>query len=258
VDGQVVPIDVDLIAKITGFLPSGVKPEDYLDNKARDKEIAEEVKAQFRTNRGTRGIIIKDINDPATKFSTNLMACKLLRKCRKEEAPTGVIEVVVQCAKGVVLSWAPYLLNQFLIDCRDAQDNGTKFHYSWLLILIALVGWKEPKFSSFLDRKGKCCATWYETLWQEKDPKNQQVNNTVFSMFLEDMQQKTTNVWRIPIEVVQENEGIANFKASRHHLWIQARRDPKKKWLEMRYCTSREEVDWIVKDWPVQWKVPVT
>jgi hypothetical protein len=97
------------------------------------------------------------------------MACKLLRKCRKEEAPTGVIAVVVQCAKGVVLSWAPYLLNQFLIDCRDAQDNGTKFHYSWLLILIALVGWKEPKFSSFLDRKGKCCAVRYETLWQEKD-----------------------------------------------------------------------------------------
>jgi hypothetical protein len=77
-------------------------------------------------------------------------------------------------------------------------------------------------------------------------------------MFLEDMQQKTTNVWRIPIEVVKENEGIANFKASRHHMWIQARRDPKKKWLEMRYCTMREEVEWIVKDWPVQWKVPVT
>jgi hypothetical protein len=121
-----------------------------------------------------------------------------------------------------------------------------------------LVGWKEPKFSSFLDRKGKCYATRYETLWQEKDPKNQQANNTVFSMFLEDMQQKTTNVWRIPIEVVQGNEGISNFKASRHHLWIQATRDPKKKWLEMRYCTSREEVDWIVKDWPVQWKVPTT
>jgi hypothetical protein len=92
------------------------------------------------------------------------MACKLLRKCRKEEAPTGVITIVAQCAKGVVFSWAPYLLNQFLIDYRDAQDNGTKFHYSWLLIPIALVGWQEPKFSSFLDRKGKCYATCYENL----------------------------------------------------------------------------------------------
>jgi hypothetical protein len=61
------------------------------------------------------------------------MACKLLRKCRKEEAPTGVIEIVVQCTKGVVFSWAPYLLNQFLVDCRDAQDNGTKIP----LLLVA-------------------------------------------------------------------------------------------------------------------------
>jgi hypothetical protein len=45
-------------------------------------------------------------------------------------------------------------------------------------------------------------------------------------------------VWRIQIEVVEENEGIANFKASRHHMWIHARRDPKKKWLEIRYCTT--------------------
>jgi hypothetical protein len=30
-----------------------VNPKDYLDNKAKDKEIVEEVKAQFGTNRGT-------------------------------------------------------------------------------------------------------------------------------------------------------------------------------------------------------------
>jgi hypothetical protein len=88
-----VPIDVDLIAKITGLSTSRVNLEDYLDNKSRDKEIAEEVKAQFRTNRGTQGLIIKDINDHVTKFSTKSMACKLMRKCRKEEAPTRVIAI---------------------------------------------------------------------------------------------------------------------------------------------------------------------
>jgi hypothetical protein len=67
-------------------------------------------------------------------------------------------------------------------------------------------------------------------------------------MFLEDMQQKVANIWSIPIELVQENEWVANFKASRHHMWILARRDPKEKWLEMRYCTLHKEVDWIVKD----------
>jgi hypothetical protein len=64
-------------------------------------------------------------------------------------------------------------------------------------------------------------------------------------------------VYRIPIEVFKETEGIAKFKASRHHMWIQARRYPNKKWLEMRYYTTWEEVEWIVKDWPVQQKVLV-
>jgi hypothetical protein len=60
------------------------------------------------------------------------------------------------------------------------------------------------------------------------------------------------------MEVVQETEGIAKFKASRHHLWIQAMRDPKKAWLKMQYCVTREEVEWIIKDWPMQWQSPAT
>jgi hypothetical protein len=96
----------------------------------------------------------------------------------------------------------PYLLNPFLVDDRDAQDNGTEFHYSCLLVLITLVGWQEPNFSSFVDMKGKFYAARYEALWQANDNNNQEANNTVFAKFLEDMQQKTTNVWRIHIDVV--------------------------------------------------------
>jgi hypothetical protein len=66
------------------------------------------------------------------------MACKLLRKCCKEEALAGVAVATKQCAKGTVLSWALYMLDLFLEDCRDVQDVGMEFHYSWLLILIAL------------------------------------------------------------------------------------------------------------------------
>jgi hypothetical protein len=44
-------------------------------------------------------MIIKNINDPATKFVTKLMACKLLRKCRKEEAPAGVVATAAQVCK---------------------------------------------------------------------------------------------------------------------------------------------------------------
>jgi hypothetical protein len=25
----------------------------------------------------------------------------------------------------------------------------------------------------------------------------------------------------------------------------------------MKYCVTREDIDWIIKDWPAQWKMPV-
>jgi hypothetical protein len=36
-------------------------------------------------------MIIRNINDQDTKFAMNLMACKLIRKCHKEEVPAGVV-----------------------------------------------------------------------------------------------------------------------------------------------------------------------
>jgi hypothetical protein len=142
-----------------------------------------------------------------------------------------------------MFSWAPYMLNQFVIDYRDVQDNGTEFHYTWLIILIALVGWKELKLSTFLDRMGRFYASKYESLWQAKDNKAQQENSAIFAMLLEEIQQCTSKVWGIPMEVVKEIEGISKFKASMHHMWIQAARDSKKAWLEMQYYVTKKEVD---------------
>jgi hypothetical protein len=52
-------------------------------------------------------------------------------------------------------------------------------------------------------------------------------------MLLEEIQQCTENVWRIPMEVVLETDGIAKFNVSGNHVWIQAIRDLKKAWLDM-------------------------
>jgi hypothetical protein len=103
-----------------GLPTIGTKPKEYLDNKVHEKEIVDMVKAQFGTIRGNMGIVLRDTNDNATRFANKLMACKLLRKCKKEEALIGFIAVVTQCMKGVIFSWVSCLLNQFLIDCRDA------------------------------------------------------------------------------------------------------------------------------------------
>jgi hypothetical protein len=35
------------------------------------------------------------------------------------------------------------------------------------------------------------------------------------------------------------------------------RRDPEREWLQLRYCVNAEEVDWEIKDWVDDWKIPV-
>jgi len=71
-------------------------------------------------------------------------------KCIKEEVPTGVVADATKCVKGISMRWAPYLLNGFLEDFQETHDWGSDFHYSWLLILIASVGWKELTYNIFL------------------------------------------------------------------------------------------------------------
>jgi len=53
-----VSINVYLIAKITGFPTDGEKPEQYLDDKTKEKSLPEEMKNKYGTERGSRGIII--------------------------------------------------------------------------------------------------------------------------------------------------------------------------------------------------------
>jgi hypothetical protein len=60
-----------------------------------------------------------------TQLGEKILACKLLRKCCKDEVPAGVIVVAAQCAEGTFMRWAPYLSNLFQIDCKYAQEEGT-------------------------------------------------------------------------------------------------------------------------------------
>jgi hypothetical protein len=53
--------------------------------------------------------------------------------------------------EGIQMNWASYLVNQLEQDCREAQDQGYEFHFSWLLILITFIAWEMPEGATFLD-----------------------------------------------------------------------------------------------------------
>jgi len=68
---KLILIDVELIAHITGLSSRGMDPVQFLDDKTKDKSLAEEMKNKYGTDRGMRGIIIKRINDVVTQGRKN-------------------------------------------------------------------------------------------------------------------------------------------------------------------------------------------
>jgi hypothetical protein len=100
-------------------------------------------------------------------------------------------------------------------------------------------------------------TTRYKSLGSTSDPKQRSGNASTFSRYLSDMKEKIASSWRITPEVVMQYQGIAKFKAMRHNMWIQEHKDPDGEWLQLRYCINIEEVDWEIKDWVDDWKIPV-
>ena len=89
-----------------------------------------------------------------------------MRKCRPYEVPTPVIRIAVNCAEGYSYKWAAYIVKEFLEDIHDAQEKGRPFHYFWLIVLIALVGWQEPNEAQFAAIPPNLPgAVWYTSLW---------------------------------------------------------------------------------------------
>jgi hypothetical protein len=87
---KLIPVTIELITQITGLPIRGMDPALILNDKSKEKALVEKMKKKYGTDRGTRGIIIKQINDAMTQIGANILACKLLRKYRKNEVSASV------------------------------------------------------------------------------------------------------------------------------------------------------------------------
>ena len=101
-------------------------------------------------------------------------------KCRPIEVPVAAVELAACAKEGKQYNWCLYLLNQFMEDCISAQEHNQLFHYSWLLVLIAFVTWKESKNSEFIPVQNDYRGVRYVNLWAIAHPDKQCLNNIVF------------------------------------------------------------------------------
>ena len=81
-------------------------------------------------------------------------------------------------------------------------------------------------------------------------------NGIIFEAYLRDIQEAINRSWRITPEVVARYTNIANFQATRQTMWIQARQDLDKQWLQMCYYITEGDIDMVISEWPDEWRIP--
>ena len=115
-------------------------------------------------------------------------------------------------------------------------------------MLIALVGWKEPTEAQFVDvplhMPG---AARYASLWVSQDKASQQMTNYVFAFYAMNISYEILQTPRLSNELFSQYDGVANFRADMHHIFIQARADKKHKWFKLPYVVNEEDILAVVK-----------
>jgi hypothetical protein len=127
----------------------GDDPSLIFSDKKNEKALLESMKEKFHTFQGQHDLDVAIICDPTIRFVTQELSFKLLRKCRKDQVPVIFIATIEKCVKGMLMNWVTFFLNQFLIDFEKVKDKGTEFHYACILILIALLTWREMDNTQF-------------------------------------------------------------------------------------------------------------
>lgn len=165
-----IPITDRLIHRITRLPYTRENPTMIFGGKGGEQVLAEAMKEKFKLVKKPRGYAIFNICDPAVKVAMQILARKVTRKCHTDEVLAPVVALASQCTEGVQFNWVDYLHGEFLANCREAQEHNKTFHYTWLLLSIALVAWEMPEDNQFpLVAPNLPEATKYASLWTTKN-----------------------------------------------------------------------------------------
>jgi len=145
----------------------GLDPHEYYPGKTTDHALAQKIKEAYGdVEKGVQGYKVNFIESGAMHLTYQLIAKKLVCNNRPTQVFGFVVDLAGKCAEGLQMNWVKYLVNQLEIDCREAQDQGHEFHFSWLLILIDFVAWELSKGATFPDIDPfEPLAMKFNTLW---------------------------------------------------------------------------------------------
>jgi hypothetical protein len=99
--GPPISIDTQLISWITGLSIVGEDLKMIFTNNSWEKALSECMKENFKNFRGKSGLDVAIISDDVVRFAMQVLACKLVRKCWKDEVSSAIIVVVEKCIEGI-------------------------------------------------------------------------------------------------------------------------------------------------------------
>jgi hypothetical protein len=254
-----VTVDPTLIHMITGLSMQGPDPQKFYPGKAADRTLAQRIKDTYDdVEKGKRGYKVASIQDGAVCLAFQLITGKLVRKNRPTQVMGFVVDLAGKCIEGMQMNWVSYLVNQLEQDCREAQDQGYEFHFSWLLILVAFVAWEMPEGVTFPDvEPSEPLAVRFTTLWYSSDMVKQWQSNAVFHTYYLQLKRAIESFPRMTPNTLHRFRPLVKFHADRHFIYITARGDENKEELQSYYKLTEEDMEEITKEWPAKFLVPV-
>jgi hypothetical protein len=222
-----ITVDPTLIHQITGLSMKGPDPQQFYPGKASDRSLAQRIKEAYgEVEKGKRGYKVASIQDGTVHLTFQLIAGKLVRKNHPTQVTGFMVDLAGKCVEGMQMNWASYLVNELEKDCREAQDLGYEFHYSWLIILITFVTWKMPEGATFPEiEPSEPLATRFSTLWYTNDMTKQWQSNVMFHAYYQQLKVSIESFPCMTPHTLHQYRPIEKFHTDPHFIYITAHRD---------------------------------
>jgi hypothetical protein len=116
----------------------GPDPQDFYLRKATNCTLTQRIKDTYSdVEKGKWGYNVASIQNGTVHLYFHLITGNIVRKNIPTQFMGFFIDLARKCIEGMQMNWASYLVNQLEKDFCEVQDQGYKFHFSWLLILIS-------------------------------------------------------------------------------------------------------------------------
>ena len=129
------------------------------------------------------------------------------------------------------MNWSLFLLNQLTEDLMLVQEGKQPFTYIWMIILIYLVAWMDPKNYQGMDFMVAhvCKGARYQKLWyliQDDQLKHCTIH---FWLYWDALQVVSMNILCLSEEAMVKYRWFMRFTMGPHVIHVQAQRDSDKK-----------------------------